>query len=56
MLFLKLFIAALIFIAIIIGAIIVTYNAYLSIIKNDLVRPIDYSDFDDPDIHEDEWL
>jgi hypothetical protein len=56
MLFLKLFIAALIFIAIIIGAIIVTYNAYLSIIKNDYVRPLDYSDFDDPDIHEDEWL
>lgn len=56
MLFLKIFIAILIFVAIIISAIIVAYNSYLSIIKNDGVRPIDYSDFDDPDIYEDEWL
>lgn len=56
MLFLKIFIAILIFVAIIISAIIVTYNAYLSIIKDGYTQPLDYSDFDDPDIHEDEWL
>lgn len=56
MLFLKLFIAALIFIAVILSVLVIAFNVYRSIAKDDGIRPIDYTDFDDPYIYEDEWL